>query len=660
MGAAISKTTYISDTIHGSIPISQLEKRIISTRIFNRLHNISQNSTAYLTFPTNRTRRFEHSIGTMHLAGQVLFYSISNSKGDTVKRFFTDFENEIKKITQQVHGHDATAAFFREKLGDANLKDKFLNRYSEVICDDCLYKANTPAIIFNLTKVGLFAILYQSIRLVGLLHDLGHPPMSHITENSLLGIWEEVSGSSGKPRETEFKKCTEQYFNDDHLALHESIGLSLAKTLLEYSTYSCPESMQECDNCRLKAYFELLVHYTVLGILGDKENTFFQSLHAIISGSFDCDRLDYISRDLINSGLNSGIIEYGRLIPTMSLIYYKDCYWFCPHMKMIDLVEDYFYRRWMLYKKVIYHHRVIKTDYLLERCIKHIALQYIRGEIEKEEDTIEEVLPYNISGLWKAVKYTPSREVKNDTILQWTDDWLLTVIKKHFYVHFKSNKDNPMFYMLEEIISNIKSYYSLVKKDAEFAVMDSAIKSVIRKKKAHLLNLIPEDIRSTKLALAITTFIEATESPVGYCLSRFRFEICPLCSDEIGAAKHEKDFRMIIQSALKKTLGSGHYATEIDDYFFALKRVKTGLEADFLMHNEYSKTPFYFSNVSCTGVLLNLQRNALIPVNIYLKKGDTTKDVEFKSIVKVLGRAIGENICSFLQRTIGGGVSGFE
>ncbi len=89
--STISKTIHISDTVHGSIPISYLEKTIISTRIFNRLHNVSQNSTAYLTYPTNRTRRFEHSIGTMHICSQMFMYGINNADIETLESFFYRF-----------------------------------------------------------------------------------------------------------------------------------------------------------------------------------------------------------------------------------------------------------------------------------------------------------------------------------------------------------------------------------------------------------------------------------------------------------------------------------------------------------------------------------------------------------------------------------------
>lgn len=54
---AKEKISLIGDTVHGTIQISKIEKEIISSSIFNRLHDISQNSTAYLTFPSSQIER---------------------------------------------------------------------------------------------------------------------------------------------------------------------------------------------------------------------------------------------------------------------------------------------------------------------------------------------------------------------------------------------------------------------------------------------------------------------------------------------------------------------------------------------------------------------------------------------------------------------------
>ena len=66
----MERTQEMVDTIHGLIAYSGIEQAIIGTPIFNRLHRVLQNSLVCLTYPSNKVKRFEHSVGTMHLAGQ--------------------------------------------------------------------------------------------------------------------------------------------------------------------------------------------------------------------------------------------------------------------------------------------------------------------------------------------------------------------------------------------------------------------------------------------------------------------------------------------------------------------------------------------------------------------------------------------------------------
>ena len=78
------KTTFVADNIHFPISISKIEKEIISTQLFNRLHNILQDSTAYLTYPTNRTSRFSHSLGCMSITGNIFYNSIINGSSEAL------------------------------------------------------------------------------------------------------------------------------------------------------------------------------------------------------------------------------------------------------------------------------------------------------------------------------------------------------------------------------------------------------------------------------------------------------------------------------------------------------------------------------------------------------------------------------------------------
>jgi HD superfamily phosphohydrolase len=62
----------IHDNIHGYIKLDTVSSSIVDTPVFQRLRNIHQTGIMYLVFPTANHSRFEHSIGTYHLATQMI------------------------------------------------------------------------------------------------------------------------------------------------------------------------------------------------------------------------------------------------------------------------------------------------------------------------------------------------------------------------------------------------------------------------------------------------------------------------------------------------------------------------------------------------------------------------------------------------------------
>lgn len=62
----------IYDNIHGYIKLDPIASAIVDTPVFQRLRNIHQTGIMYLVFPTANHSRFEHSIGTYHLATQMI------------------------------------------------------------------------------------------------------------------------------------------------------------------------------------------------------------------------------------------------------------------------------------------------------------------------------------------------------------------------------------------------------------------------------------------------------------------------------------------------------------------------------------------------------------------------------------------------------------
>ena len=59
------------DPIHGFIKLSKKENKLIDTQVFQRLRRIRQLAMTFLVYPGAQHTRFDHSIGVMHIAGQI-------------------------------------------------------------------------------------------------------------------------------------------------------------------------------------------------------------------------------------------------------------------------------------------------------------------------------------------------------------------------------------------------------------------------------------------------------------------------------------------------------------------------------------------------------------------------------------------------------------
>lgn len=61
----------IRDPIHGYVRVFEHEVRLIDTPVFQRLRNIKQSGAASFVYPGAQHTRFEHSLGTMHVASRI-------------------------------------------------------------------------------------------------------------------------------------------------------------------------------------------------------------------------------------------------------------------------------------------------------------------------------------------------------------------------------------------------------------------------------------------------------------------------------------------------------------------------------------------------------------------------------------------------------------
>ena len=491
-----TKGIYINDSLHGLIRLSDFEKDIISSIGFNRLHDIYQNSTVYLTYPSNRTKRFEHSIGTMKLCSDMFYAAVSNSSDNVLGKFYSSFrgtiENLIKEFIQnQIKEYESVLTTTPKEIPKIEL-DSFHNS---------LIPFNVPQ-----NYIHLHILLIQSIQVAALLHDIGHPPFSHIVEYALNTIKNSYS------EELKIKTNNQKFFLErmnifqEEKPLHELMGNSISQDILRILIKK--ENKTSSDS---ETFFKILVAKCVEKLFADEG--LFKYLHRIIDGALDGDRLDYVNRDPSNSGLNIGSIDYSRIIKEMKILYQKNSNsepdnepFFCVPVKSINSIEDFLRRRYDIYKNIIYHHRVIKTDFLLQNTVSNLIEQFLDNDTPQQENTNTNVIPFNISGLWFPLKNGMLNE-KNCALAQWNDSWLMTILKQIYYTEYYNIpfENNSIKYkiskQLAELLENKKSYYSLIKRSEDFRIIDDEIAKQIKERSEEIENKIKElETKSREIA----------------------------------------------------------------------------------------------------------------------------------------------------------------
>jgi len=114
----------IKDEIYGMVGFNDLEKRIIDTPDFQRLRRIKQMSFTNLVYPGANHTRFEHSLGTAHLSGEIA--ERLGLDGDTVRK--ARLYGLLHDIGHTAFSHEGEAVLAprigsHEELGARRIRD---------------------------------------------------------------------------------------------------------------------------------------------------------------------------------------------------------------------------------------------------------------------------------------------------------------------------------------------------------------------------------------------------------------------------------------------------------------------------------------------------------------------------------------------------------
>ncbi len=83
------RTKILRDPVHGDIELTAEQIEVIDSPQFQRLRGIKQLGTAHLVYPGARHTRFDHSIGTCHMAGRLI---------ELLRRFGADISDEHARL----------------------------------------------------------------------------------------------------------------------------------------------------------------------------------------------------------------------------------------------------------------------------------------------------------------------------------------------------------------------------------------------------------------------------------------------------------------------------------------------------------------------------------------------------------------------------------
>ncbi len=233
----MAKLYQVRCPIHGLIPMNAWERRLIDTDVFQRLRRIRQLAWTDYVYPGAMHTRFEHSIGVMHVASQ-LFDSIVENSQDVLSDLYGGSSDWIP----------------RER---------------------------------------------QKVRLAALLHDVGHSPFSHASEE--LFPEKEPRGIRGigllfpdqEEKKTRYK--------------HEEYSLALIKGPLR----SAIESNDLNHGFRITA--DEIADLLQGGISAGPTLLW----REILSNQLDADRMDYLLRDSHHLGVSYGKYDLHRLVSTV-------------------------------------------------------------------------------------------------------------------------------------------------------------------------------------------------------------------------------------------------------------------------------------------------------------------------------------------------------
>jgi len=194
--------------------------------------------------------------------------------------------------------------------------------------------------------------LRQTLRLAALLHDVGHGPLSHTTEEVMPPLREldvQVYGQQ-EDRKANHEDYTIKFITDSPLA--ETIRTNFPDISPLHVAALIDKSLKVTDDFFMDNGLNLRL-----------------ILSQIVSSEMDCDRMDYLVRDSYFCGTNYGKFELNWLIGNMTSYVVDGRVHLALNRRALYTFDDFLISRHHMYLMVYFHHKSIIYDEMLTRYL---------------------------------------------------------------------------------------------------------------------------------------------------------------------------------------------------------------------------------------------------------------------------------------------------